>query len=358
MTEECLSPLWASSPGNTIERLLNEQALDISGFAEAMSISLSGAKRLLEGKLPVSEELAGRLSEVVGGAPRFWLERERLFRIHQVKVSRRETSSDEWLSSLPLRDMKSLGWLPPSSRRIDVLADALEYFEVSNVEEWKARYVSALKATAFRKSESFENKLGAAISWLRRGEIEANAKPLPPWHREAFLDSLREARKLTRMKDPSEFLPKLENLCARAGVALVVARCPTGCTASGAARFLSPHKALLMLSFRFLSDDHFWFSLFHEAGHLLLHGDQTVVDFADSETTSQIEREANQFAEDWLIPNALESLRNVPKNKFAIARHAAAIGVSPGIVVGQMQHKGLLDKRRFNPLKVRYQWDS
>ncbi|MFX9089566.1 ImmA/IrrE family metallo-endopeptidase, partial [Acinetobacter baumannii] len=46
---------------------------------------------------------------------------------------------------------------------------------------------------------------------------------------------------------------------------------------------LTPEKAMVLLSFRHLSDDHFWFTLFHEFAHLLLHNNQTFIDTDDTE---------------------------------------------------------------------------
>ena len=67
------------------------------------------------------------------------------------------------------------------------------------------------------------------------------------------------------------FLPKLQALCAEAGVALVFVRAPRGCRVSGASRLVTPEKAMILVSFRFRSDDQFWFTVFHEIGHLILH---------------------------------------------------------------------------------------
>jgi hypothetical protein len=67
------------------------------------------------------------------------------------------------------------------------------------------------------------------------------------------------------------FIPYIRGLLATAGVSLVVLPTPRGCRASGATCFFTPDRATLVMSFRYLTDDHFWFTLFHEIGHLILH---------------------------------------------------------------------------------------
>ena len=171
-------------------------------------------------------------------------------------------------------------------------------------------------------------------------------------------DSLFIARRLTSEKDPNRFLPALRELCTAAGVAVAIVRAPQGCRASGATRFISPDRALLLLSFRYLSDDQFWFTFFHEAGHLLLHGhDNVFVEGLDVQSEKQ-EREASDFAERVLIPAEFrDEFLGLPPEMRAIMRFAKKIGIAPGIVVGQLQHYQRIRRNHFNGLKRRFQWD-
>jgi hypothetical protein len=116
---------------------------------------------------------------------------------------------------------------------------------------------------------------------------------------------------------------------------------------------------MVVLSFRYLSEDHFWFTFFHEVGHLLLHGRSfTFVDI-DTAATDEREREANAFAATTLVPAARQGdMAMLGARSQHILRFAASIGLSPGIVVGQMQHQGLLGPGNLNFLKRRYTWDD
>jgi len=69
------------------------------------------------------------------------------------------------------------------------------------------------------------------------------------------------------------------------------------------------------------------------------------------------ELEANDFAEKVLIPPSQEAaLRVLPHEFKSIMRFARNLSVSPGIVVGQLQHRGLLPREKLNFLKKRYTW--
>ncbi|RYG63901.1 ImmA/IrrE family metallo-endopeptidase, partial [bacterium] len=264
-----------------------------------------------------------------------------------------------WLRTLPLKQMRDDGWISTEKDHSTTLQSVLAFFNVSTPQEWEARYTDFANSFAFRTSPSFESKAGALAAWLRRAELRARAQQTRPWSEKNFRAALVEIRRLTRSKSPEKFLPKLQAICATAGVATVVLKSPAGCRASGASRFLSADKAMMILSFRYLSDDHFWFTFFHEAAHLILH--QTRKPFVDTDDIESDPREdeANSFAAGVLIPeNRQEEMGNLPARADNIIRFAVSAGVSPGVVVGQLQHRKMLGLQQMNGLKRRYTWDQ
>jgi hypothetical protein len=227
------------------------------------------------------------------------------------------------------------------------------------VAEWKSRYRADLTLAAFRTSLTFTSNPVATASWLRFAELQAQQIRTKPYNAAAFRAALAKLRALTRRKDPQQFVPELRRICADCGVALVIARAPEGCRASGATRFLTPAKAMTVMSFRYRSDDHFWFTFFHEAAHLLLHNKKALFLEDGSEVTSEEEQEANDFASTALIPTADKAeLARLPLSAKAIMRFALKTGVSAGVVVGQLQHSGRLTHNRLNSLKRRWTWND
>ena len=209
-----------------------------------------------------------------------------------------------------------------------------------------------------------ETNPASVVAWLRQGEIVGSQIQCKAWDSEGFTNALSEARSLTRRKDPHVFIPQLQEICAKNGVSLVVLQTIPGCPISGAARFISEDRALIIISARYLSDDHFWFTFFHEAAHLLLHSKSKLfvdVDFDmpfNGETTVQEEEDqANGFAESTLIPKAFQDdFRKLPATYKDIIRFASNVGVAPGIVVGQLQFKKQVDRSWLNKVKRFYKW--
>jgi HTH-type transcriptional regulator / antitoxin HigA len=131
----------------------------------------------------------------------------------------------------------------------------------------------------------------------------------------------------------------------------------SGCAASGATRFVSPNKAVIILSFRYLSEDHFWFTFFHEVAHLLFHNSRLTFIDGEEPISNKMEREANEFAERVLIPeHQRDELMDFNPRRDNIIRFAYSVGVSPGIVVGQLQHYNVIKRNQMNYLKRRFDW--
>jgi HTH-type transcriptional regulator/antitoxin HigA len=252
-----------------------------------------------------------------------------------------------------------LGWVKRVSDRGQQVAKALSFFGVASVEAWRRQYEAPL--AAFRASKKLEKKVGSVAAWLRQGELEATQIRCSPYARAGFTAALREVRALTNEQDPAVLAPRLVEICAAHGVAVVFVPAPAGCPASGATRWLSPEKAMLILSLRHRTDDHLWFTFFHEAAHILLHGKKIqFIDF-DDPIDNKNEEEADRFARDRLIAPAnalrLKDLAPTGKaSKAAVCRFAAEAGIAPGIVVGRMQKEGWLPWTHLNGLKVRYSW--
>jgi len=149
-------------------------------------------------------------------------------------------------------------------------------------------------------------------------------------------------------------VPRLVERCAATGVALAPA--PKGCPASGATRWLSPDKALLMLSLRHKTNDHLWFAFFHEAGHLLLHGKKMVF-LETKDLNGEHEREADKFASDLLIPpRYAKEAASIGNTYSSVKKFAGKIGIAAAIIVGRMQKEGFLPWKMLNKCKVHYRW--
>lgn len=354
-------PNWASPPGDTVKELLRAMKMDTSTISKRAGLTNNQLRLLFSGSLKIDDNLAKSLSDIFGPSAEFWLTREAQYRtdIERLQAANPTQDSKSWIARLPIADMVKFGWITKRSMTGEKIGSALEFFGVESVAAWEAKFERTLSAVAFRTTDAFETNPYSVAAWLRQAQRLADGVNCEQWNPDRLWSELGSLRKLTRQKDPSIFLPQLTRILSKCGVALAVARAPKGCRASGATKFLDAETAMLAVSFRYLSDDHFWFTLFHEIGHLLLHGKEALFLEDGSNVTEQEEREANEFAANVLIPENLKNhLLEVRLQSKPFIRLAGQIGISPGVLVGQMQHRRMLEPQRLNGLKRRYTWNK
>ncbi|MXW36514.1 MAG: ImmA/IrrE family metallo-endopeptidase, partial [Chloroflexi bacterium] len=175
----------------------------------------------------------------------------------------------------------------------------------------------------------------------------------------AFRIVLKQVRLLTRAP-VLESIQEARRLCNGAGVALSLVEPLSKARLSGAAWWLSAHRPVIALSARHKTDDHLWFSLFHEAAHILLHSKKSVFVAGADGGGNDIEAEANAWASNVLVPRAdwRGFVQLGTYTRGAVLRFAEEQGIAPGIVVGSLQHEGLLPWSHLNRLKVRLRWTA
>lgn len=352
-------PLWATPPGATVLDVLQERGWAVGQLARETRRDLHEVSRLIYGVAPLDVAWAESLARVLGSTTSFWLRREEQYRADLKRLSASKEVTHDWLNAPTMRDMVRFGWIDRGHSTDETYINACAFLGVSTAAAFERKYDRLIGAAAYRQSSVFETNSIALAAWLRQGEIEAAAIDCQPWDEARLRASLGEIRALTRNGEPSEFIPALQQVLAASGVAVVAARAPDGCRASGATRFLTPTKALIQLSFRYLADDQFWFTVFHEIGHLLLHAHENLFLEGLEERHSEAEDEADEFALQMLFERVgVAALDAVTPNKFDIARLARRAGVSPGLVVGQLQEKKRIPFKYFNYLKVRYAWED
>lgn len=352
------APDRVSPPGDTLREVLHERGLTQSELATRMGRPQKTISEIMNGKAAITVDTALQLELVLGIPASFWNAREQHYRQHLARRTQEEelTRRVSWLSRFPISEMVSRGLLRPGARRPERMRELLTFLGVSGPEQWTE--FATRQSVAFRTSAAFEADEGALAVWLRQGLLEAGRVTSEPYRRDAFKMALREARGLTR-QSPEIFQTALVDSCARAGVIVVFVPEFKGCRTSGATRWLAPDRALIQLSLRYRTDDHLWFTFFHEAAHILLHGKKLIF-LEGSAREGVLEEEANAWAANALIPRpAFRQLRGLRRyTKAGVRAFARECGVSPGIVVGRLQHEGLLPYSHFNDLKRRFTWSG
>lgn len=343
-------PDYVSSPGATVADLLEEIGMTQTELAERLGVSLKHVNQVVKGAASISAELALGLEKVFGISAAFWLNRESLYRadIARQNENRDLASAQEWAKSFPVAELRKRH-LISSKTGPDLVNELLHFFGVASPRLWSD------PVAAYRKSLRFESDEKALATWLRVGELEAAAIKCEPFDAQRFGEGLQEVRRLTTLT-PAEWEPALIRTCAAAGVAVVIVDTFRGARANGATRWLSPTKALIQMSLRHRWEDIFWFSFFHEAAHVLLHGKRQIflegIGLPTDYGLRLWEEEADRFAARTLVPLEHEhKLRRLALTD--VPAFADELGIDPGVVVGRLHHEGLVPAHRGNELRHR-----
>ena len=347
-----------SPPGDTLAEILDERQMTQAQFAERISRTPKFVNEVVKGKAPITPSVAIEFQRVLGTPSSFWNNRQRQYDAYLAGVRESENLVKhlDWARNFPYNGMSKWRWVPETKEKLSRLANILDFFGVANPAAWESVWGGF--AVEFRKSEKREADRFALAAWLRKGELAAQGIDCAPYDRTRFQETLAEIKSLT-VKGPDQFVPSLTTMCSSCGVAVAfVPELPK--TASGATRWLSPNKALIQLSLRYRSDDQLWFTFFHEAAHILFHRKKLI--FIEIEPyKSEQECEADKFAADCLIPPAdfnsfVEERTGRAFSKRSILEFAHRLGISPGIVVGRLQHEKLLKHSHCNDLKKKLEW--
>lgn len=353
-------PDYAVTPGEVLAHELELRRMSRAELAKRTGLSEKHVISILKGKgsTIITPETAIKLERALGMPVDYWLNLEANYQETRARLAEQvELERDlDWLKRIPLAEMVKRGWLKRYRDKHDQLKEVLRFFGIASVAQWQEIWPEV--AVAYRQHGKQQIFPEAISAWLRQGEIEAAAIKCQPYEKPRFRAALDEARGLASEPDPSEFVPALRARCASAGVAVVLVPGLPKTGLSGATRWLNPDKALIQLSLRYKSNDHLWFTFFHEAAHILLHGKKELFLEGLDGIDETKEHEANVFARDRLIPprEFASFVRQADFSQEAITRFAKSIGIAPGIVVGRLQHERRLPHSHCNALKIFYDW--
>lgn len=357
------TPNYAIPPGESLVELLEAVGLSQADLAERTGRPKKTINEIAKGKAAITPETALQLERVLGVPSSYWNALEQNYRAALALLDEKQRLSQhvDWLSNFPIAEMIKRGWLRARTDKVELVEELLSYFGVASPDAWNELWHRGKEATAFRKSPTHNAaQLGLTATWLRRGELRGRDVKCEAFDAARFKAALAKVRLLTSDEDINGAIRSTIDACAAAGVAVVLVPEFPKLGVCGATRWLSSEKALVQLSLHYKRDDQLWFSLFHEAGHILLHGKRDVFVEQKKASSDLEEEEANMFAANMLIPP--ESYRLFVSGRdfshLSIAGFAKSLGIAPSIVVGRLQHDKVIGFNERNEFRVRIDWSN
>lgn len=342
-------PAEVFPPGDFLKEELEERGWTQDDLAAIIGKTVRTVNELVGGKRSVTPETAKALAAALGTTAQFWLNLDSAYKLWRSESS----DSDEvarrarLYTIAPIKDMVRRGWIKPSDA-IEVLEDeVMTFFQMDSLSEPPSF------AHAARKSTTYDGITISQGAWLFRCKLLSRYVDANKYTRRKFDRALEQLRLL--MSSPQE-TRQIPRILSNAGIRLVIVEQLPGTRIDGAAFWLDDDPVIAM-SVRYDRIDNFWFTLLHEMGHIAQRTDSMDVDIdAMGEGLPKSELQANAFAAEQAIPqDALDSLIARVGPLYSTERiqgFAHLHGIHPGIVVGQLHHRGKVEWSHFRRLLV------
>ena len=349
-------------PGEYLEEVIKDLGMSKEELAKRMNRPAPKLSAIFKGGKAITPDTALQLEKVVGVPAHFWAGLEAEYRLalarrQNAEEQRRLKKEGHLVKRFRYADLLKLGVLARKTRPTDKVLELHKFFGVSTL----GTILDLRRYEAVFRSGRQKRSPEAVASWLRVGELEAQRMRCAPFHKRRLKESLEVVRAMA-LQSPEDFQKNLHHLLADCGVALVLCPHLPGTYAHGATFWIGNYKAVVMMTLRYKWADVFWFSLFHELAHILLHKSQAVILEDDDRDSAHkaLEEEADRFAADTLIqPEAYKAFLKASR-LFGedIERFAKQVGIPPGIVVRRLQKEGHIRPSWHNGLRRRFKWKS
>jgi HTH-type transcriptional regulator/antitoxin HigA len=273
---------------------------------------------------------------VTGVPARIWNQYESGYRSDLARIQETTELDAQFgqASAFPLNYLRKWGYITaPSKDRADTVRQLLTVLGVASLNAFETTWAQG--SVAYRRSAIGREHAPALAIWLALAERHHDGlHDLPVFDRSGLKALLPQLRTLTSgdtLDAINDTVRKLHGV----GVVLCFVPPVPGLGIHGATRWLNG-RPIIQLSLLWKSDDQLWFTLFHEVGHVLLHGSKEL--YLNGEPTST-EDEANTFASDLLIPPQFIPRLPHTRDTAAVTGLAKELGIAPSIVLGRVQRE-------------------
>ena len=333
-------------PGEILREELVAREWSQTDLAEILGRPAKLVNEIIAGRRTITPETARGLADALGTSPELWLNLEAQYQLYKARrVDSSIARRAQLFAIAPIKEMQRRGWIA-ETKDIDALeASVCEFFGASSLSG-----ISQLPYAAKKSTRYDEDASPAQRAWAQRVRFLARSGSASRFTQESLCQTILRLKSLLRDRAEVRHVPKV---LADGGIRFVVVESLAGTRIDGVCVWLSPSEPAIALSVRFDRIDSFWFALAHELGHVV-HRDGMENPIVDLDLVGEnalpaaekpaAERAADDFAADFLIPSAkmtgfIARVRPL-YSKERIRGFAALNLVHPGIVVGQLAHRG------------------
>ena len=340
-------------PGKYIKEAIEELEMSQHEFAARVGITDKFLSTVINEDTKMNFDFASKLSKMFGTSLNVWMNLQTNYDIYQNELLRKDELKQE-IEIFKLIDSKFL-FMKEIFEKSDNLEERIrklrQALPVANLCNLVKQDLFSFYRISGSKNES-ENPDWTVNSnvWLSLALVEAKKNEGSKFDEKKLRQSISVIRNMTiNISDDYEIL--LKNILSTCGVNLVIMPYLKKSRINGLVRWMPEFdNVVVALNGKGQYCDIFWFTLFHELGHVFQKDKRRmIVDGTDEE----LEDEANQFARDELIPSHKYNafITSFKHTKTEVIEFSREIGVHPGIVVGRLHNDRILGFNELNDVR-------
>ena len=352
----------AIHPGEYLEEILEDIGMSQAELSNRIGRPKQAINEIIKGKKSITSTTALELEDVLGVPSHIWLGLESEYQIVLARAEELKQMEEETklLPNFPYTDLVKLEFVKAKSKAVEKVDELKKFFGVA-----KLAQIAQVKVyqPAYRVTNHNNISHEAIATWIQAGRIEAAKIETESFNKKKLKSVLEEIKDLMNMENINQSIEAIQKILANCGVAFVMLPHFKKTKINGATFWLDDReKAVIVMSLKGSYSDIFWFSLFHEIAHILLHDKREVFleDSYDDPLLQKQENEADLFARDFLIPKNkfVKFVKNENFTKSSIVSFASECGIKASIIVGRLMHQKII---RFNnyqliSLRDKYKW--
>lgn len=343
-------------PGSYIADLINDLDVTQNEFAKRLDTNSKTISSLVNGKCKVTPKIATKLAKYSGTSIDLWLNLQSKYDsvLEEINYEKDIENQFEVFKGIDYNTLSKMGYVPKVRDKKSKIKELCKFLRVSTLNALKHRELAISFRAAKIKNE--KHVINTNV-WIQMVANTLDDKPVLPFDKEKLHASLDELRSLTH-KEPSDFVPKIKKILEECGVNFVLIPSIPNAQPKGMVMW-KEERIILGMSNKGRFSDMFWFTLFHEIGHVLLHPNENFVDL-DLTSTEEREAEADEFSKEILIPtDKFEVFTSKGQPSLSsIEKFADEVGVEKSIVIGRLQKEGYIDYSMYTKYKRKFIWKN
>ncbi len=340
-------PDYAVHPGETLREKLEELVMTPKEFAVRTGKPVKTISEILNAKSSITFEMAVLFEKVLNIPANFWIKKQANFNefVAREKHNAEIEKAMDWAKLFPYPQMAKIGLVKATRKAEEKVEELLHFFNVSKPSAWENIYMNQQTPVFFRISLKHTKDPYALSALFRMGEIKANSIDAPDFNK-VVLKSILPELKSIMANQPGDYLQQIQEKCFQAGVKVIYTSNLPKTVIHGTVRWLND-KPVLQMTDRLKRYDVFWFSLFHELGHILLHGNKKNIfleEINNSNNKDQKEKEADEFAAQWLLDDTeyeeiISAINSGADILSSIQHFANVFSTHKDIIIGRILYR-------------------